>query len=167
EVSRELLTGLLEEFGRRRTRERASVHHHLARIALATGDLDEALAQAEEASKIERTDPSMLMLLAQVARQKGQLDRAEQAYRTLLLLVSRQAPLPTEEADAVGESTILFELYGIARDMGQTERAQDLLDSALEVATRDPAEAALLEEALRSAGQSELLLQALDQRLLA
>lgn len=167
EESRQLLTGLLEEFGRRRTRERASVHHHLARIALATGDLDEALAQAEEASKIERTDPSMLMLLAQVARQKGQLDRAEQAYRTLLLLVSRQAPLPTEEADAVGESTILFELYGIARDMGQTERAQDLLDSALEVATRDPAEAALLEEALRSAGQSELLLHALDQRFAA
>src|SRR5690606_34345915 len=54
-----------------------------------------------------------------------------------------------------------------ARDKGQADRAQDLLDSALEVATRDPAEAALLEEALRSAGQSELLLQALDQRLAA
>lgn len=165
--SRELLTALLEEFGRRRTKERAAVHHHLAKIALALGDLDEALSQAEEASKIERTDPAILMLLAQVARQKGQLDRAEQAYRTLLLLVSRQAPLPAEEADAVGESTILFELYGIARDKEQADRAQDLLDSALEVATRDPAEAALLEEALRSAGQSELLLQALDQRLLA
>jgi tetratricopeptide (TPR) repeat protein len=165
--SRELLTALLEEFGRRRTKERASVHHHLAKIALATGDLDEALLQAEEASKIERTDPAILMLLAQVARQKGQLDRAEQAYRTLLLLVSRQAPLPSDEADAVGESTILFELYGIARDKGQADRARDLLDSALEVATREPAEAALLEEALRNAGQSDLLLQALDQRLAA
>lgn len=165
--SRELLTALLEEFGRRRTKERAAVHHHLAKIALAVGDLDEALLQAEEASKIERTDPSILMLLAQVARQKGQLDRAEQAYRTLLLLVSRQAPLPSEETDPVGESTILFELYGIARDKEQGDRAQDLLDSALEVATRDPSEAALLEEALRSAGQSDLLLQALDQRLVA
>lgn len=165
--SRELLTALLEEFGRRRTKDRASVHHHLAKIALATGDLDEALLQAEEASKIERTDPSILMLLAQVARQMGQLDRAEQAYRTLLLLVSRQAPLPSDEVDAVGESTILFELYGIARDKGQADRARDLLDSALEVATREPSEAALLEEALRNAGQSDLLLHALDQRLLA
>src|SRR5690606_2585913 len=134
--SRDLLTALLEEFGRRRTKERAAVHHHLAKIALATGNLDEALLQAEEASKIERTDPGILMLLAQVARQKGQLDRAEQAYRTLLLLVSRNAPLPSEEADVVGESTIRFELYGIARDKEQADRAQDLLDSALAVAAR-------------------------------
>lgn len=165
--SRELLTALLDEFGRRRTKERASVHHHLAKIALATGDLDEALVQAEEASKIERTDPAILMLLAQVARQKGQLDRAEQAYRTLLLLVSRRGQLTAEEADGVGESTILFELYGISRDKGDVDRARDLLDSALEVATRDPAEATLLEEALRSSGQSDLLLHALDQRLAA
>ena len=168
--SRALLLALLEEFGRRRTKERAAVHHHLAKIALATGELEQALEQAEEASKIERTDPAILMLLAQVARQRGQLDRAEQAYRTLLLIVSRRAPQPAaqnaeEHGDAVGESTILFELYGIARDKAETDRAQDLLDSALEVATRSPHEASLLEEALRSAGQSELLLLALDQRL--
>lgn len=170
--SRALLTALLEEFGRRRTKERAQVHHHLAKIAQATGDLDQALEQAEEASKIERTDPAILMLLAQVARQRGQLDRAEQAYRTLLLIVSRRVPQPQtqsseEESDAVGESTILFELYGIARDKSDADRARDLLDSALEVATREPREAALLEEALRSAGQSDLLLTALDQRLAA
>ncbi len=170
--SRALLTALLEEFGRRRTKERAAVHHHLAKIAQATGDLDQALEQAEEASKIERTDPAILMLLAQVARQRGQLDRAEQAYRTLLLIVSRRVPQPQsqsseEEGDAVGESSILFELYGIARDKSDADRARDLLDSALEVATRDPREAALLEEALRNAGQSDLLLTALDQRLSA
>ncbi len=164
--ARELLTRLLDEFGRRRTKERAEVHHHLAKIAQATGDLDEALSQSEAAANIERTDPEILMLLGQVARQKGQLPRAEQAYRTLLLIVSRKTPEPKDEdAEVVGESSILFELYGIAREMNQNDRAQDLLDSALEVATRSPSEAAILEEALRASGQSQLLLDALEQRL--
>src|SRR5690606_10912220 len=62
-----LLEGLLEEFGRRRTKERATVHKQLARIAQATGDLDAALEQAEAAAKIERTDAGILMLVGQLA----------------------------------------------------------------------------------------------------
>jgi tetratricopeptide (TPR) repeat protein len=161
----ELLTGLLEEFGRRRTKERAVVHTQLARIAHATGNLDEALEQAEAAAKIERTDPEILMLLGQLAKGKGDLAKAEQAYRTLALIASRGAPAAREDGERVGESTILFELYRIASEKGEDKQARELLDSALEVATRDSEEAIRLSESLRASNQVDLLLSALEQRL--
>lgn len=166
EPAAEILTNLLEEFGRRRTKERAIVHQQLARIAQARGDLDEALEQAEAAAKIERTDAGILMLVGQLAREKGQLERAEQAYRTLALIASRRTTsAPDEDSDEVGESAILFELYRIAMERGDAQQSRELLDSALEVATRDPNEAMRLAESLHVANKIDLLLAALDQRL--
>jgi tetratricopeptide (TPR) repeat protein len=194
--ARQLLTLLLEEFGRRRTPERAQVHFQLAQIARATGDLDVALEQLDLASKVDRDNIEMLELLGEVAREKGQLEEAERAYRTLLLLLGRSRPnenrssirpandrssmrpandrsLSQGSAGAgtskprahIGESSILFELYRIASQLGQTERAKDLLDSALEAGAHDGEEAARLEQALREAGDHDLLLRALSQRL--
>ncbi len=163
--ARNLLETLLGEFGRRRTPERARVHYHLAQIARATGNLDVALEQLDLASKVDRNNMQMLKLLGDVAREKGQLEEAERAYRTLLLLLGRRRPEQVQAYDAVGESSVLFELHRIAIDLGQADRAKDLLDSALEAAAHDVDEARRLEEALREAGQHELLLRALDQRL--
>lgn len=160
-----LLSGLLEEFGRRRTTERALVHTQLARIAQETGDIEGALSQAEAAAKIERTDPEILMLLGQLAKSSGQLEKAEQAYRTLALIVSRKTPSSGEDGQRVGESAILFELYRIAEEKGDSQQSRELLDSALEVATRNPEEALDLAASLNAAGQVDLLLSALDQRL--
>lgn len=165
EPAAELLSALLEEFGRRRTTERALVHTQLARIAQETGDLARALEQAESAAKIERTDPEILMLLAQLAKSSGQLEKAEQAYRTLALIVSRKAPSPGDGSKRVGESAILFELYRIAEEKGDTQQSRELLDSALEVATRSPEEALDLAASLKASGQIDLLLSALEQRL--
>lgn len=166
EEAADILHKLLEEFGRRRTKERATVHQQLARIAQAAGNLDEALEQAEAAAKIERTDAGILMLVGQLARAKGQLDRAEQAYRTLALIASRRPSSSNEDdSDDVGESSILFELYRIAQERGDEQQSRELLDSALEVATRDPHEAMRLAESLHASGQVELLLEALEERL--
>jgi tetratricopeptide (TPR) repeat protein len=171
--ARQLLSGLLEEFGRRRTAEKAAVHYGLAKAAQAAGDLGEALDQLEAASSIQQGDPAILKLLGDVARRKGELERAERAYRTLLLLIGRGVgagktgtPFVNEaDVQAIGQSAILFELHRIAEEMGQTERAKDLLDSALEAAAADPAESKRLENALRDAGKAELLLHALEQHL--
>ena len=162
--ARRLLTVVLEEFGRRRTPERAKVHYQLAQIARATGDLDTALKELDLASKVDRDNIPMLQLLGEVAREKGQLEDAERAYRTLLLLLGRARPADAEPS-AVGESAILFELYRIANELGQHERAKDLLDSALEAGAHDLDEAKRLEQALGDAGHHDLLLRALEQRM--
>src|SRR5690606_20672103 len=101
----------------------------------------------------------------EVAREKGQLEEAERAYRTLLLLLGRTRPGESRARGKLGESSILFELYRIASQLGQTERAKDLLDSALEAGSHDGEEANRLEQALAEAGDYELLLRALTQRL--
>lgn len=161
-----LLQNLLSEFGRRRTKQRAAVHTQLARIAQATGDLEEALEQAESAAKIERTDPIILMLVGQLAREKGQLERAEQAYQTLALIASRRAATESEEDfEEVGESTILFELYRIAEEKGQVAQSRELLESALDVASRNSDEAARLADMLIQNDKLDLLLNALSERL--
>ncbi len=156
--ARELLDTLLNEFGRRRTPERATVHFQLALIARGEGNLDEALTQLDAAAKIQRSEPIILKTLGDVARQKGELERAERAYRALLLLAGRN------QQGGIGESAILFELYRIAAERDDQERAKDLLDSALEAADQDPAEALRLEDALREAEQWVLLLSALERR---
>jgi tetratricopeptide (TPR) repeat protein len=167
EEARTILQALLGEFGRRRTPERAQVHYHLAQIARATGDLDTALKELDLASSVDRNNVHMLKLLADVAREKGQLEEAERAYRTLLLLIGRSRKGDTTEgAPPIGESSILFELHRIATELGQTERAKDLLDSALEAGAQDEAEAKRLEQALSEAGHHDLLLRSLEQRLL-
>ncbi len=165
ERARGILHGLLEEFGRRRTKERASVHKLLARIARADGAPDEALSQAEEAAKIERMDPGILMLLAELAQERGELDRAEQAYRTLALVASRKSASSQDEGELVGEAAILFELYQIAQVRENEEQSKELLSSALEVAMRSSEEAIRLEERLRAVGKVGLLLEAIEQQL--
>src|SRR5690606_31776776 len=161
-----LLVGLLAEFGRRRTKERATVHVQLARIAQANGDLDEALAQAEAAANIERTDAVILMLVGEFARKKGPLERAEQAYQTLALIASRRTGSDADDDfEEVGECTILFELYRIAEEKGDESKARELMDSALEVATKQPSEAGRLASALLSIDRVGLLLHALQERL--
>ncbi|HEU4577818.1 MAG TPA: tetratricopeptide repeat protein [Polyangiaceae bacterium] len=165
EEARQLLTSLLEEFGRRRTPERARVHFQLAQIARAAGDLDVALTELELASKIDRNNLQMLKLLGEVAREKGQLEESERAYRALLLLLARHRSDGADAQAGIGESSILFELYRIANELGQHERAKDLLDSALEAGSQDNEEAQRLEAALREAGHHDLLLRALEQRM--
>lgn len=161
EEAREILQQMLEEFGRRRTSERAMVHVQLARIAEAVGDIDEAVEQADAASKIERSDAGVLMLVGQLARQKGALDRAEQAYRTLALIMGRRSA-EAQQVGEVGESTVLFELYRIAAEKGDEQQARELLDSAIDVASRNENEALLLGKALADTEQLELLLSALQ-----
>jgi tetratricopeptide (TPR) repeat protein len=161
--ARQLLSDLLEEFGRRRTPERAQVHFQLALIDRAEGQLGASLEHLDAASSIARGNALILRTLGDVAREKGELERAETAYRALLLLVGRGPSAPGADPNAQGESAILYELYKIATEKQDGDRARDLLDSALEK-SEHPAEAAVLEQTLRDANEWELLHQALERR---
>lgn len=166
--AQELLEKMLGEFGRRRTPERAAVHYYLARIAQAQGDLQQALTQLESASSIERTDPKILRLLGDVARQKGEFDAAERAYRALLLIVRRQQPSASSgdgEEEPVTASEVIYDLHQMAADQNQPERAGELLESAFETAASNNTEALRFERILRASGRMDLVLRVLDARL--
>ncbi len=160
--AREILEDIVASFGRRRNADRAAIHHQLARVARAQGDLETALEQLELASKMDMSNASILRTLGDLSRERNEPDWAERAYRTLLLVVRRRSDdAPTD----VGVAEVLYELHRIAEDRGDASQANELLESALETAAQSAAESRRLKEALLEQRQPQLLMQALERRL--
>jgi tetratricopeptide (TPR) repeat protein len=163
EEARTLLRTLVEAFGGRRPKERAPVHYHLARLDLAVGDRARALVELDAATRIDPANPEILRALAELARDDGQLERAERSYRALLTVLRRQEDF-TDDA-AITRSEAMFELSQIARRQGETDRAKEILESAFELALESSVEARRLEGALRRAEDHVNLARALGARL--
>lgn len=162
EDARRILDALVESYGRHRPPERAGVHFQLALIAQARGETADALEQLDTASKIDMAHAGTFKLLGDLARDAGMFERAERAYRALLMIVRRHTPAALE---AVGPSEVLFELHGVAEALGQGDRARETLESAFETAARSDTESRRLERALRAAGRFDLLLRCQTARL--
>ncbi len=159
--ARALLEQVIEDFGRRRSAERAEVHYQLGIVARAQGDFASALEQLDKATKMAKADPSKLEMFGRMAREAGELDRAEKAYRTLLMTVRRQGGT---DRLSVGSGEVLYELHAIARGRGDEEQAQELLESALEAATQNDAEALRFRDALLERDEPDLALRGLERR---
>jgi len=157
----EILAEVIKSYGRRRNAERAASHHQLARVNKARGDMEAALEQLELASKMDVSNPVILRALGEMSHDAGEHDRAERAYRALLLIVRRQKP----EELKVGASEVQYELGRIAKARGDEEAAEELFESALETATSNDVEAERLERTLVQHGEHELALRALEGRL--
>src|SRR5204863_8690420 len=157
--ARAQLARLVEQAGWRRTRKRAHLHQRLAEIARAQGDTARALAEFEQASSMDGSNPAILTQLAEVAEAAGDLERAERAYRTLLVQSREDAPSPAAEAGPAGLALteILLRLYGLARKGGRDAEADELLDSALAAAIKDPDQASRLQRGLLAAGAHDEL----------
>jgi tetratricopeptide (TPR) repeat protein len=162
--ARELLLQLIEDYGRRGSKERAAAHLELARVFQAQGAHEEALAQLDVASKMDADNLVILRTIAETAREAGQLERAEAALRSLLL-TARRLQASGEAALAVGTSEVLFELSSIATQRGQAEQAEELAESAIEALSEGEAHLPRLQAKLREKGEFELLLRLLDARL--
>ncbi|HEY4242142.1 MAG TPA: tetratricopeptide repeat protein [Kofleriaceae bacterium] len=161
--ARAALTELINDFGRRRSPERAALHVELARVSLAEGKPDEAMAEMESASKMDVSNAGIQKELAEMARASGQLDKAERTYRALLLVVRRTPP--GDDEAAVGASEVLFELHHLAAQRGEKDQAKELLESAMEAAIQSDAEVRRLRRSLIAHGEGELLLKVLEKRL--
>lgn len=165
EEARVLLTQLVAEFGRRRTPERAAVHVELAKVAQGEGKHDEALAEMEQAAKMDPSNASIQRELAELARVAGNLEQAERTYRALLLVVRRQPP--GDDDRAVGVSAVLYELATLAREHGETDQANELLESAVESAVQSDAEVRRIRRSLLAHNETDTLLRILDLRIKA
>ncbi len=161
--ARAALAELINDFGRRRSPERAALHVELARVAQAEGKTDEAMAELESAAKMDASNPAIQKELAELARSVGQLDKAERTYRALLLVVRRTPP--GDDENAVGASEVLFELHKLSASRGESDQAKELLESAMEAAIQSDAEVRRLRRSLLAHNEGELLLKVLGKRL--
>ncbi len=162
--SRTLLRAMIDGFGGRRPKERAPVHFYLARLDLAVGDRANALVELDAATRIDPANAEILQAVAELARDDGQLERAERSYRALLAVLRRQDEA-TQAAAAIGRSEVLLALSEIADRQGAGDRALEILESALEAAEESDLEGKRLEAALRRQGESSILVRALEARL--
>ncbi|MCA9717242.1 MAG: hypothetical protein KC468_21385, partial [Myxococcales bacterium] len=164
EEAKELLEALIEDFGRRRSPARAQAHLRLAKVLSGLGKPEETIKQLETASRMAAGDVIILRTLAEHARDAGQLDRAERAYRTLLVNVRRGLQSGKEDPE-VGPCEVLFELSRIARAHGDDYRADELVHSALEAVGESESELGRVKDTLRERGEHELLRRVLEVRL--
>lgn len=161
--ARAILQAMIDSFGGRRPKERAPVHYQIARLELAMGNRARALVELDTATRVDPQNPEILRTLAELARDDGQLDRAEKSYRALLVVLRRRED--AGDAPAVARSEVLLELSAIAERQDEGERAREILESALEAAARTDFEQQRLESALRARGDFETLVRVLEARL--
>jgi tetratricopeptide (TPR) repeat protein len=149
----------------RRSPDRAAIHLQLGRVARAQGDATAALASFEQAAAVDRGNVEILSLLGDTARAAGQPDRAERAYRGLLMLLRRSGAEPAPKGVSVVET--LVALYELAQARGEADKAAEVLDSAFEAAAHDAAEFTRLRERLGKRGELAALAGALEKRAAA
>jgi tetratricopeptide (TPR) repeat protein len=164
EKVKELVEDLIEEFGRRRSPERAALHLMLARVHGALGETAEAIGELELASKMDRSNAHVQATLAEMARESGDLDKAEHAYRTLLLTVRRRQDEEAEDLP-IGPAEVYIELSRIAETRGERDKASELVESALEAIVQNDDEAPRLEANLREHEEFGILRRVLETRL--
>ncbi len=163
EDARLMLKSMVDAFGGRRPRERAPVHYQMARLELAMDNRARALVELDTAARVDPQNPDILRALAELARDDGQLERAEKSYRALLVVLRRREE--TARAVGVARSEVLLELSAIAERQGETERSREILESALEAATKGTFEQQRLEAALRARGDHGTLVRVLEAKL--
>jgi len=161
EEAQAMFEALIEDFGRRRSPERARVHLELARVLRAQEETVAALEQLDVASKMAPSDLEILTSLAELASDTEQLAQAERAYRSLLLTVRRGDPkdLP------IGPAEVLFQLADLAARGDQADKASELIESGLEALTQNDHEARRIQDKLRARGDLNLLERVLRHRL--
>ena len=158
--ARAVLEGLLQEYGRRQSRERAGLHLQIATVARAEKALDLAAQHLDQAAAVMLDSMDVQLALAEVAEERGEIERAEKAYRALLVLARRGHG--TSAAITAGE--VLVRLRRLALAQGQQAQAAENLESAVARAMHDPVEARRIQAALLADGDHETLLALLGKR---
>jgi tetratricopeptide (TPR) repeat protein len=162
-AAREILDGLIAEYGRRRSKERAAVHVELAHVAKADADLETAMSELELASKMDSGNSQILRALADLSSEQGDYEQAERSLRALLLIVRRQPP--GDDEIAVGISEVLYELRHIADVRDDEEKSEELLESVIEAAATSDAEVRRLRRTLLDHKEYDLLAKVIRTRV--
>ncbi|MBN2573424.1 MAG: tetratricopeptide repeat protein [Deltaproteobacteria bacterium] len=158
--ARTVLEGVLQEYGRRQSRERAALHLQIATVARAEKDLEVASKHLEQAAAVLLDSMDVQLALAEVAEERGDLERAEKAYRALLVLARRGHA--GDGSMTAGE--VLVRLRRLALRQGQHAQAAESLESIVARALHDPAEARCIQAALLADEDSDTLLDLLGKR---
>lgn len=151
EGSLRVLRHQLAFYGEQYPAERKRVHLALVKQLEESGDNDAAQAELSEAAKRYPTDADVQRACASAAALREDWDKAEQCYRSLLLLLHGQ----TAQQTKLRRASVYVELGAIKLRRGDLTAAQELFESGFEAALGDPEELTALAQSLIAREQWE------------
>ncbi|HEX2872175.1 MAG TPA: hypothetical protein VHP33_12980 [Polyangiaceae bacterium] len=131
-------------YGEQYPLERKRVHLALVKQLEESGDAEAARAELSEAAKRYPTDAEVQSACASAAASREDWDKAEQCYRSLLLLLHGQTPQQAQ----LRRASVYVELGAIKLRRGDAPAAQELFESGFEAALGDPEELTALAQSL-------------------
>jgi tetratricopeptide (TPR) repeat protein len=121
----QVLEKIVQSYGTKRTKELAEIHRRLASAYLADGEGQRALEELDRAFRIEPGNISVLALLGEVALNVGDLKKAQQMYRALLLQ-------KLEDAGPIKKAMVFVRLGDIHDKLGEKPKAIQMYERALQ-----------------------------------
>ncbi|HKQ71040.1 MAG TPA: tetratricopeptide repeat protein, partial [Polyangiaceae bacterium] len=119
------LEKVVASFAGKRSKELATIHQRLSRAYLAEGDKPRALAELDQAFKIDPGSVAVLRDLGTLSIEMGDLDRAQKTYRALLLQ-------KLDQSSPITKGEVFFRLGEISSKQGDKAKAVQMLERALE-----------------------------------
>jgi tetratricopeptide (TPR) repeat protein len=156
-----VLRRLVDSYKTRRPKERALAHLQLGLLLHAAKDGEGAFGELDAAARIDPAHPRILQTLGRIAMERGELERAQKALRSLLLLLPRGA----RSEHGVSRVEVQLSLADIARKQGDGARADELLETTLAHARESEDDWAMLDAYLRENGFHAPLARSVEMRL--
>jgi tetratricopeptide (TPR) repeat protein len=121
----EVLEKIVLSYGNKRSKELAEIHRRLAGAYLADGNGQRALEELDKAFRIEPGNVNVLSLLGETALELGDLKKAQQMYRALLLQ-------KLDEGGPVQKGMVFVRLGDIHDKLGEKPKAVQMYERALQ-----------------------------------
>jgi tetratricopeptide (TPR) repeat protein len=121
----EVLERVVESYGGKRSKELGDIHRRLADAYIAEGDQERALSELDKAFRIEPGNVYVLKQLGEVALAVGDLKKAQQMFRALLLQrLDHRAPIT--------KAQVFLNLGEVHLRLDERSKAQQMFERALQ-----------------------------------
>jgi len=121
----EVLEKIVESYGGKRSKDLGEIHRRLATAYLSQNQADRALAELDKAFRIEPGNIQVLKQLGEVAITAGDMQKAQQMFRALLLQ-------RLDESSPITKAEVFCRLGQIHRTLGETPKAKQMFERALQ-----------------------------------
>jgi tetratricopeptide (TPR) repeat protein len=119
-----VLEKIVQSFGGKRSKELAEIHRRLSKAYLSNGDTARATDELDKAFRIEPGNVHVLKELGEVSIQSGDLKKAQQMFRALLLQ-------KLDDAGPITKAQVFQSLGDVHLRMGEKQKAAQMLERAL------------------------------------
>jgi Tfp pilus assembly protein PilF len=121
----EVLEKIVQSFGGKRSKELAEIHRRLAKAYQSDGDTTRAMDELDKAFRIEPGNVHVLKELGSVSIQVGDLKRAQQMFRALLLQ-------KLDDGGPITKAEVFLNLGDVHLRLGEKQKAVQMLERAVQ-----------------------------------